>query len=96
MARATQIKTAKTATVTEAQPRISVGTSFDTKNDAFFAGRLQPADGRYANQDELLKMLPTPAEGHHWGLKVFVRETKNGRTVLDVILQQEEDYQPEA
>jgi hypothetical protein len=94
MPRAVRNKT--TAAPVDAQPRISVGTSFDTKNEAFFAGRLQPADGRYANQEELLKLLPTPDEGKHWGLKVFVRETKNGRTVLDIILQQEEDYQAQA
>jgi hypothetical protein len=94
MPRATQLKTAKpVASSVDDLPRISVGTTFDTKNEAFFAGRLQPAEGRYANQDELLKLLPEAAEGHHWALKVFVRETKNSRTLLDVVLQQEADYQ---
>jgi hypothetical protein len=94
MPRAVRNKT--TTAPVDAQPRISVGTAFDTKNESFFAGRTQAADGRYANQDELLKLLPTPNDGHHWAIKVFVRETKNGRTVLDVVLQQEEDYQAQA
>jgi hypothetical protein len=87
-------KTAKTSTVD--QPRISIGTAWETRNESFFAGRLKPADGRYANQEELMRLLPAPSEGHHWALKLFVREVGTGQTVVDVILQQEEDYQPEA
>lgn len=87
---------AKTTESEAALPRISVGTAFDTKNPAFFSGRPQEADARYSNQSELLKLLPAAPEGFHWSLKVFARETRNGRTLLDVILQQEEDYQAQA
>lgn len=92
MPRSVKTKATNTAPAEQA-PRISVGTCFDTKNEAFFAGRLQPADGRYANQQQLLELLPPAEDGHHYAIKAFVRETKNGRTVLDVVLQQEEDYQ---
>lgn len=93
----TTAKTTK-AKASEVQdlPRISVGTVFDTSNESFFAGRPQPSDGKYDNQEELLGMLPTPPDGYHWSLKLFVRETRSGRTLCDIILQVEEDYQKPA
>lgn len=89
---AAQRSKAKASEVKELD-RISGGTVFDTKLDWFFSGRLQEADGKYQNQQRMLDLLPDAPDGHHWCVKLFVRETKSGRTLGDVVFQIEEDYQ---
>lgn len=94
MARSVKTKATNTAPAAKS-PRIPVGTAWETRNESFFAGGLKPADGRYENSQQLLELLPAAPEGQHYALKVFVRDIKDGRTVLDVILQLEDDYVPQ-
>jgi hypothetical protein len=78
-----------------ANPRISLGSLWETKNENFWAGTPKGADARYANQAEFLSLLPAPPEGHSWRLKAFGKETKAGY-VTEVIVEAEPDYRPEA
>jgi hypothetical protein len=75
------------ATTADRGRRVSLGTAFMTKNDSFYAGGIEPSNGTYANQTELLGLLGPAPEGFHWRLKVWVVDyEKNGvqKTRLDV------------
>ena len=93
----TSIKKNKTAAsaanAAQVGRRVSLGTAWETPNDNFFAGTLQGASAEYKNQDELLGLIGAPAEGHQWRIKLFVRELKNGKTVVDAVLQEEPMFQ---
>ena len=95
MTNAVKTRTAKATTqAAEIQPRrLSLGSAWATKNESFFAGRVLPGDGRYANQDDFLGLLGEAQEGYHWVIKTFVRVTKTHKTLLDIIVEEEPDYQ---
>lgn len=86
----TRTRTASTAaatsnvTQTERGRRVSLGTAFETRNENFFSGPISEANGQYANQSELLKLLGPAPEGHAWRVKLFIKEAK-GKTLVDIV-----------
>ncbi len=87
-----QTKKTQAAASQEVGRRVSLGTAWETANENFFAGLLKEADAEYKNQSELLELVGQPAEGHQWRVKLFVRELKNGKTVIDAVLQEDPIY----
>lgn len=80
----TKTTTSNATKAKEENMRVSLGTLFETKNPMFYSGPIVGSDGRYANQQQLLDLLPEAPTGCAWRIKAFVKETKKG-DVTDIV-----------